>query len=99
MRGVYSRDQCRGRRKSRGREIRSKTIVLQKYNGQYVPDKTNSSGSDPFLHPRLVQLSQKAIDSVEMRSTKSEWLFRRLEGKLDFPQCEGGGGERYRAHS
>lgn len=37
-----------------------------------VAGKTETSGSDPFVHRRLLQLSQKCAVSVHMRSTYSE---------------------------
>lgn len=56
--------------------MRGTTSFVREHVGLSVAGKMGSSGSYPFVQVGLMQLPQETTDSVRMRSTSSEGLFR-----------------------
>lgn len=49
---------------------------------EHTTDRTESSGSDPFVQPDLKQLSHESAVSMRMHGTDSKQLHRRLEEEV-----------------
>lgn len=75
---VQRAQQC-SRGSYRGREVRGEPSLVQEHLGQAIAGMAETSCFNVFFLPGLVQLSSKAADSMQMRSTTSDRLCRRLE--------------------
>lgn len=74
---VESGGECGGGRR-KGRLMGCVALIIQEDAKEPANDRTESSGSSPFLQPRFAELLQEANVSVQMCSRGSEDRFRKL---------------------